>query len=338
MKLREKILILLKEHPKGLRQADIARALNASRSRVSEIVRELESRGLVERVIEEGVTRIVLAETPEARRSRQPKIIRLGIIWSSEYPFITPFAKKLRDGLGYELEVIVYSNGLDATWDLVSGKIDLALTPMITQLLYASLTNRLRIIGGGASGGASIIYNPRGREGYGASTRASTMDLCLTRGWKLMGREEVQREYASSGRELLEKILRGEVEAVAIWEPLASKLKSRGYREIVSCNELEVNHCCTLASNTLIDDELSAKISRIYREALREFTRDPDRWLEWYSAKTGISVDSLKHDIRHYVFKEYVEVEKSVKIIRDTGLKIPNPSLLREIIIEDVGV
>ncbi len=336
MKLREKILILLKEHPKGLRQADIARALNASRSRVSEIIRELESRGLVERIIEEGVTKIVLAKTPEVRKNQETKIIKLGIIWSSEYPFITPFAKKLKGKLGYELEVIVYSNGLDATWDLVSGRIDLALTPMITQLLYASLTNKLKIIGGGASGGASIIYNPQGREGHGASTRASTMDLCLTRGWKLIGREEIQREYASSGRELLEKILRGEVEAIAIWEPLASRLKNKGYREIASCSELEVNHCCTLATNTLIDEEFSEKISRIYREALREFTRDPSRWLEWYSIKTGISTSSLKHDVQYYVFKDYIELEKSIKVIRETGLKIPDPSILREIVIDDI--
>lgn len=334
MKLRERILTLLRNHPRGLRQVDIARALNASRSRVSEIVRELESRGLVERIIEEGVTKITLARSSNNRKNRKTKTIKLGIIWSSEYPFITPFAKKLREKLSYELEVIVYSNGLEATWDLVSGKIDLALTPMITQLLYASLTNRLKIIGGGASGGASIIYNPRGRKGYGASTRASTMDLCLTRGWKLVGKEETHREYVSSGRELLEKILRGEVELIAIWEPLASRLKNKGYREIASCSELEINHCCTLATNTLIDEDLSEKISRIYREALREFTRDPSRWLEWYSIKTGISVSVLKHDIQYYAFKDYVELEKSIKVLRDTGLKIPDPSILREIVID----
>ncbi len=332
MKLRERILLLLQEHPEGLRQAEIARALNASRSRVSEIIRELERSGLIEKVKESGITKIVLAKTRIGYNETRSRILKLGIIWSSEYPFITPFAKKLRDRLGYRLEVIVYSNGLDATWDLVSGRIDLALTPMITQLLYASLTNKLKIIGGGASGGASIIHNPRGRRGIGASTKASTMDLCLTRGWKLIGREEERREYVGSGEELVRKIVRGEVEMVAIWEPLASKLKNMGYKEVASCSELEVNHCCTLATNTFIDRELVDKISALYSEALRDFIREPSRWLEWYSIKTGISVDVLKHDIRYYVFKDYVEVEKSIKLIRDTGLKIPNPALLREIV------
>ncbi len=334
MKLRERILLLLQEHPEGLRQADIARALSASRSRVSEVISELERSGIVKKISEGGVVKVVLAKTGLKKGIDKTKTLKLGIIWSSEYPFVAPFAKKLRNQLGYKLEVIVYSNGLDATWDLVSGKINLALTPMVTQLLYASLTNKLRIIGSGASGGASIIYNPRGREGWGASTKASTMDLCLTRGWKLIGREEEHREYVGSGKELVRKIIRGEVEVVAIWEPLASKLKNMGYKEITTCSELEVNHCCTLAANTFMDRELLEKVGIIYRDALREFIRNPSRWLEWYSAKTGISVDVLKHDIQYYVFKDYIEVEKSINLIRDTGLKIPNPVLLREIVFD----
>ncbi len=333
MKLRERILQLLKEHPEGLRQIDIARTLNASRSRVSEIIRELEAKGIVEKIREGSIVKITLSKPIKPRETTPSKTLKIGIIWSSEYPFITPFAKKLRDKLGYSLEVRVYSNGLDATWDLVIGEIDLALTPMITQLLYASLTSKLKIIGGGATGGASIIRNPRGREGWGASTKASTMDLCLTRAWKLMGVEEEHREYAMSGEELMRKLVKGEVELIAIWEPLASKLKNMGYREITSCRELEVNHCCTLAANTRIEEGLLEKIGSIYAEALREFMRNPYRWLEWYSAKTSISVDVLKHDIQYYEYKDYVEVEKSIKLINDTGLKIPNPNILREIVL-----
>ncbi len=333
MRLREKILQLLREHPKGLRQVDIARSLNASRSRVSEIIRELEASGIVERIREEGIVKITLKNPVDSATSTAGKILRLGIIWSSEYPFITPFAKKLRDKLGYTLEVIVYSNGLDATWDLVLGKIDLALTPMITQLLYASLTNKLKIIGGGATGGASIIINPEGRTNVGASTKASTMDLCLTRAWKILGRREEKRIYANSGEELVRKLVRGEAEIVAIWEPLATRLKNMGYREICSCKDIGVNHCCTLAANSSLDQDLLRKISILYHEAIRDYRRDPYKWLGWYSAKIGISVNALKHDIRFYEYKDHLEVEESIKLIKNTGVKIPDPIILRDIVL-----
>lgn len=332
MRLRERILELLKNNPQGLRQADIAKALGASRSRVSEIVRDLEKAGMVRRVREGSIVLVQLVGT-DIERSENRRRLRLGIIWSSEYPFITPFAKKLRDKLGVELEVIVYSNGLDATWDLVVGRIDLALTPMVTQLLYASLTNRLRIIGGGAGGGASVLHNPRGREGYGASTKASTMDLLLTSSWGLLGKEEEYRMYLDNGESILRALLRGEAELVALWEPLASRARILGYRELVNPRELGVTHCCTLATSTRLNQVLVEKISRIYHESINVFKKDPRRWLEWYSSRTGIGVDVLKKSISSYEFHDYIDISGMEGALRRCGVKIPNPLTLKEMVL-----
>lgn len=334
MRLREKIIELLANNPRGLRQADIARILGASRSRVSEIIRELEETGIVRRVREGGIILVQLVRVgDEVVKQEYKRKLKLGIVWSSEYPFITPFAKNLRNELGIELDVIVYSNGLDATWDLVTGRIDLALTPMVTQLLYSSLTNRLKIIGGGASGGASILHNPLGREGYGASTKASTMDLLLTIAWRVLGREEKQRIYLNGGDKLLRALLRGEVELIALWEPLASKARLLGYRELISAKDLGVSHCCTLATFTFLDSRLVEKISRMYHKSIVEFLRDPSRWLEWYSIKTGISMDALKNSIHSYEFHDYIDVKGMEKALRESGVRIPNPSTLKEIVL-----
>ncbi len=331
-KLREKILELLHKYPKGLRQADIARILGASRSRVSEVVSELERAGLVVRVREGSIILVKLASATSELKPSTSRRLKLGIIWSSEYPFITPFAKNLRDRLGVDLEVIVYANGLDATWDLVTGRIDLALTPMVTQVLYGALTNRLVIIGGGASGGASILHNPRGREGYGASTRASTMDLLLTLAWRILGREEEHRVYINDGSKLLKSLLKGDVELVAIWEPLATKARVLGYREVVSVRELGVAHCCTLSASRRLDQRLLEKISSVYRDSIELFKKDPSRWLEWYSVKTGIGVDVLKKSITSYEFNEYVDVHGMEKVFKKCGLRIPNPSIVKEMV------
>ncbi len=331
-RLREKILELLHRYPKGLRQADIARILSASRSRVSEVVSELEKAGLVVRVREGSIVLVKLASTVSKSEPSSSRRLKLGIIWSSEYPFVTPFAKNLRDKLGVELEVVVYTNGLDATWDLVTGRIDLALTPMVTQVLYGALTSRLAIIGGGATGGASILRNPRGREGYGASTRASTMDLLLTLAWRILGRDEKQRIYIDSGDRLLRSLLRGDVELVAIWEPLATKARVLGYKEVISVRELGVTHCCTLSANKGFDQRLLEKISSIYRGSIELFKKNPNRWLEWYSVKTGISVDVLKKSITSYEFNEYVDIHGMEKVFKKCGLRIPSPSIVKEMV------
>mgnify|MGYP000335990636 CR=1 FL=1 len=115
MRLREKILEVLRNNPKGLRQSEIAKALGASRSRVSEIVKELEKAGLVIRIRERGIQVVKLSH--ELREKKFSRILKLGIIWSSEYPFITPFAKFLEKEHNLRLDVIVYENGLDATLD-----------------------------------------------------------------------------------------------------------------------------------------------------------------------------------------------------------------------------
>ena len=127
--------------------------------------------------------------------------------------------------------------------------------------------------------------------------------------------------------------MRGEAEIVAIWEPLATRLKNMGYREICSCKDIGVNHCCTLAANSSLDQDLLRKISILYHEAIRDYRRDPYKWLGWYSAKIGISVNALKHDIRFYEYKDHLEVEESIKLIKNTGVKIPDPIILRDIVL-----
>lgn len=328
----EKILELLKNHPEGLRQADIARLLNLSRSYVSEVVKKLCRKGVVKKIVVNGVTRIVYRggglDTGTSSRSR---LLKLGIVWSSEYPFITLFAKKMRDK-GYAVDVIVYPSAVDATLDAVTGSIDLVLSPLVTQFFYASLTGRIRIVCGGASGGSSILENPRSKTGTAVSSRASTMDLMVLLALRERNVHVEERIYGDSGEEIMYLIASGRARYAAIWEPLATKLRKTGYREVVSSIELDIPYCCTLAVNTLssIDVDL---VKKTYVESIEEFVRCPEKALEWYSFKTGIPYSILKESIRNYRYEAEIDWARAVKVLKRAGIVIPEPSTLREYIV-----
>lgn len=330
MRLREQVLELLKQYPRGLRQIDIARALGASRSRVSEIVKELEKAGLIVRFREGSLQLIRLSNITKYKASK--RVLKLGIVWSSEYPFIAPFTKLLKRDADMDLDVVVYENGLDATWDLVLGKIDLVLSPLATQTLYYALTNRLIIIGGGAAGGAGIFENEKCPRRTIASTRASTMDMCTARAIKEGLIEIDDVIYENSGERIFKDLIMSKTRYAALWEPLARRARILGMKSIINCYDLDVNYCCTLAAYSGLDRKTIDIVTHLYNIAIKEFLRDPLKYIDWYSAKVGIDRELIKRSINTYIYKEYIDVKEAKRTLELSGLTFPNPSIIKEAI------
>lgn len=333
--LRHRLLELIAAEP-GLSVSEIAARLGASKSTVSVLVRRLEHEGLLHRV-RRGP--LVLVYPARATRSRDEEDagrgpaqrLRLGIVRAAEYPFIAHLAKMLRQR-GVELKVVVYDNGLDASFDLVSGRLDLALTPLPTQVLFYALTGRLRIIGGGAYGGAYVLESRAARSYAAYTTRASTMELCLN--VSSVGDHAEAVVYASTGQRIAEALLRGSARYAALWEPYASQALSRGGVKVVTaCSDLGVENCCTLAANPQrLDTEQRSLVARLYREALAEYQRRPSAMLEWYSSLTGIPVDTLRRVLSSYRIAHEVDPATAEKMLERAGMKIPRPAVAREAI------
>ncbi len=326
MRVRDKILSVLREGG-CLRQCDIARALGASRSYVSEVLRKLVSEGAVERIVEGGVVKYRV-RAPESFRGRT---LKLGIVWASEYPFTALFAKLAERKLGLRIKVLVYPSALEATISCITGETQLVLSPLPTQFLLASLTRSLIIIGGGASGGAWVYENPFAREEKALSSMASSMEVML----RIALGTGIRIEYASSGEELLRKTLLGRARYVAVWEPLATRIEMHGMKKITGMNELGIPHCCTLAASRSLGEELLRNLSRIYAESLEEYKKKPMAHLEWYSALTGIPVDLLKKTVQSYMVEEEVGVWEAVRFMDKAGIKIPSPAMLREFVLRN---
>ena len=334
----EKILREVVAKP-GSTITQVAMSLGVSKSTVSVATRRLEERGLIRRV-RKGST-ILLYPVVQAglmeKADRNDRVsgggksvLRIGIVRAAEYPFVIGLLKELR-GEGISAEIAVYDNGLEATFDLVNSRIDVALTPLPTQFIAYVLTRRLRIIGGGAYGGAGIV-ECNNREGEGvATTLASTMEACSI---AFLGELE-RRRYVSSGEEG-EKALCRETRYAALWEPYLSHVLATGRARLVAdCGELGFSYCCTLAANTFLEHGVVGKIARLYSSVLADAKRrGVDRWLDAYSSLTGIDRAVLKKTLHRYKYNDVIDGSEAEHSLRIGGVRFPHPGLVREAVLE----
>lgn len=329
--IRDSILKLLEEHSEGVFQSVIPLALGISRSRVSEILNELEDQGIIVRI--RIGNRYLIKLSKEETLVKEYRILRLGLVWSSEYPFITPFTKYLEKYLGIRINIRVYSNALQTTWALVSGDIDLALSPLITQLYMYSLTKSIRIIGGGAYGG-SYIFEVRGKaKNKVASSEMSAMDTCRAISLREGVIEAENTYYFTRPEEINELIRKREAKYAIVWHPLTEYLpRKHRLKSIASCMDMGVHYCCTLAASTRLNRELRSKIARIYEKAIKSFTRNPRKWIEWYSVKVSIPADVVKRGLKTYKYR--IELNKKLinEMLRRLGIALPAPTRLEEAI------
>jgi predicted transcriptional regulator len=298
MKGRDRILSILKERG-SLPQTELVKISGMSKSRVSEILNELEKEGIIFRKQLVGKNLIVsLNET---------KFLRLGIINAAEYPFIIPFIKKLREK-GIEVEVKIYDNGLQVTKDLVLGKIDMGFSPVISQIIFSKIFD-IKIIAGGAKGGAGIV----GESCNIGSTVMSSMET-----WTLAEVKNANIIPFNSPQELVKNFETKKVPAIAIWEPYLSILESKGHKVT---HIFEPNHCCTLAIRSSLEDE--EKIKEIYEDSFSRFLSSKDRWISDYSNLLGKDYNIMKKASERYYFDSYLDLKEVYKNLKKTNIYIP---------------
>ncbi len=318
----EKLIRVLEEHREGVPQSWLARALGISKSYLSQILRDLESKGLIQRtrVGPTFVVKLVRRGAPPPRN-----VLKLGIVWSSEYLFLAPFAKLLRDRLGLELGVEIYPSAIEATYALVKGDLHAVLSPLVTQLLAAIATKSLIIVAGGAYGGSAIYELPRG-EGVGCS-ELSAMDLCrvLASRSNMIDSEPVT--YFSNPSQALEMARKNRVKYLAVWHPLTVEVSRYAKRVVIQCSEFEeLRYCCTLALAKSLDLDLVEKIRSIYIESIEMFRKRPELYLDWYSSLTGIHIDVLRKALEEYGFEPELDRRTVDRVAKSMGFAVPHPS------------
>ena len=325
--LKERILGLLKSY-KGswIPQSHIHRALGVSKSRVSEILAELEKEGLVaRRVVGRSKIVYVYPDVGEREVEAVGRLIRVGIVYSSEYLFMSTFAKGL-EASGYRVEVRVFNDGIKATRALAEGLVDIAVSPLVGQLYLYPTYRTYRIILAGLWGGFRVLS--LGEPGPIYSSAISTMDYARRVAVARGGLEADGTRYYWSSDEAL-KIKRGEGYVVT-WHPIYLKLVEEGAKVVYGPEELDVKFCCTLGVSTAVSNRARRAIARAYLNALEAYAREPERGLEYYSSLTGIDTSILKSAAREYKVAEGLGIKLVRGILREYAPTVPAHSIYEE--------
>ncbi|MCS7097718.1 MAG: GntR family transcriptional regulator [Candidatus Methanomethyliaceae archaeon] len=320
--VRKKLLEILKIGD-YVPQSHLHKSLKISRSRVSEILSELEREGLVTRIKMGNQYLIKLLDSPI--KEEKLRDLKIGIVWSSEYPFLSTFAKRVKEKLNIIITPIVFTNSIQATKALVLRDVDLALTPTITQLYFYAIFKNFKIIGGGAYGGCKVLVKDSIPLNNLYSSELSTMDLVRF----LAIREKILPQnlntwYFRNPGELINASSRGLVKYAIVWHPIYKKLESYGYRELLRGEELELQYCCTLAASNSIPIDLRKSLAELYRSSLEEYVKAPENWMDWYAIRTGIPRDVLMNGVKEYKINPYLDENQIINYASKASIKIPD--------------
>jgi len=286
-KSEAEIVKLLLEYGQ-LTLSDISRLTGYSKSWTWKVVQKLSKNNIL-RIDKRGGVLII-----SPGNKIHQKLVRVGILRATEYPYIIPFLRYLRN-LFVNVELIVYDNAFRLAYDVALGKVHLAMAPAVSHLVTHRISGGLSyIIGGGSGGGAGVV---EGKNGVGHSTTmSSSMELCA----EMMGLPE-PRIYFRSGKDILESVIKGKVKYGVLWEPYLEIAKRKGLK----VRRCDLPFCCLLGSNIVLLDYVD-KIKKIFALSVKEAkSRLTDPVLtDAYSILVGFPRDLVKESFRSYIFYE----------------------------------
>lgn len=324
--IRERLLKILEQYGRdGVSQGELVEESGYSKSWVSEVLGELEERGLVARVPGPGKTkRVVLSKFLDPSIGRT---VRVGLVRASEYVYLPNLISHLRSH-GYEVELVLYGNVSEATAALARGEVHLSITPIYTQAAYRALGAPIKAFRGGALGGASLVYRRLGERVL--SSRASTMEIAAIAIHRASGYGVPELRYYGKPEEGVRAFVRGEAEAIAIWEPYASELEKRGYSRIRLAEHIGNYYCCTLAKHENLSHEVNRYIEKSWEEALAEIRRGKT----YTDSLRVLDIDeaAVKRALKEYEFTEELEWDYIKKILSHTAGFLVNRTTIGELL------
>ena len=314
----EVIIKFLKERGgRGALQSELVEATGYSKSTISYFLKKLEGKGVVYRRRERGSGFRVWLKGSES----SSKLIRVGIVRAAEYPFIFDFKSRL-EGRGLGVHLRVYEDGVSLMSDLVRGRIDVGLSPLVTQLVfYAASRGKFKIVASGVSGGGSMILRrgvALGDVRRAGSTLASTMDACLTAYLRERGLSDVEVVYFDGPQRMVEALERGEVEMLSIWEPYSSMLEAEGHKRVARFSEfMGVFPCCVLAMN--LEEELEELVAESLAESLskKDYVDYAPKLGSLINAEPGV----IRRCLAEYEFHPKFEARDVKDYLRVVGLE-----------------
>lgn len=324
----EKKIFELLENGETL-QSNIYKALSVSKSRVSEVLKDLEERNVISRQkIGKNYLVSLNSYVKEIGGS-----IRIGIIRSSEYGYIIPLRKMVKDR-GIELNVKVYDNGIEVMKDLVMGKLDFGISPTISQIFFAYAGFPVKMVAPAGSGGGYLFSNTNDKKPRALSSRLSTMELIMrTAVNSSIMRDPAQVSYFDDPRVAVNEYLKGKADAITIWEPFAGMLRAEGMRETYSYSEME-HYCCTLSTHASLKESIIESFKKDFYKSIEVYEKNRSSYAFAYSALLGLPYGLVEGSLNDYRYHHDLDLKILERQLAYAGVSIPSSSALKSIILE----
>lgn len=320
--MQERILKILKRAGRsGLLQEELTRAYGISKSTVSTVLSKLEKEGEILRKKVAGKSYRVWY----VNYSPYPPsgIVRVGILKAIEYPAIFLAANDLKSP---RVIIKIYRNAFELTKDLAEGYIEVGCSPLITQSMFALVYRSIKIRAGCGFGGGGIVKRVEEPNVFG-STELSTMEYMLR---KYVGsRENVQIRYFNSPESMLRAFEKGEIEALAIWEPYLTLLSEK-YDTLRFDSLFGKYPCCTLATNNRVENSvLIEKFLDSYIHSIEQLPARKDEAISLESKALRIRKIDVERAFEGYRYHWKLEIEDAKRVLEDFGIRLTEESSKR---------
>ena len=317
VRAEERILDLLRKVKwNGILQSEISRILDLSKSTVSEILSDFEARkAVVRKKISARSYRVWLSEYLPAPA---PGILRLGILKSSEYAYLVKAA--FENGV----LVTVFNDPIDLTRALSQGRVDLAASPLLTQLMMGVLMKNFRIVRIVAKNGSGVVFS-NSKNGIFGTTEMSTMDRNLR---KFLSAREFRIHYFNSPESMIKSLKEGEIEGLAIWEPYLTILEEEGFEvrrfdetigEFICCSVALNKESLRLNANEMVD------FLRVYDEGCGGELKGKE--INLIARKIGFDRELFEKSMASYIFCPKICGDEIEDYLKDSGINLSRESL-----------
>ncbi len=325
--IEEKILKLL-ESGETL-QSSIYKALSVSKSRVSEVLKDLEERNIIKR--QKIGKNYIISLSSYAKGTEN--FIKIGIIKSSEYGYIIPLRKILKER-GVDLEIKVYDSGIGVMKDLIMGRLDFGISPAISQIFFAYAGFPVKIIAPAGSGGGYLFSNVKDEKPKALSSRLSTMEMMLrTAINSSIIRDPAQVSYFDDPMEAISDYLKGKADTITVWEPFAGMLRAEGMREAYKYSEME-HYCCTLSAHSSLKENIIERFKKDFYKSVNLYEKNRESYIFAYSALLGLPYGLVEGSLNDYRYHHDLDLKLLERQLAYAGVTIPNPSILKTVIMK----
>lgn len=286
-------------------QRDLQRILGLSKSWLSEVLSNMERRGLIVR--RRGYGRSLVIMLPRYTDPSVGRTIVFGIVPSVEYLPLSLMIKKLEDQ-GYRVEISVKRSVAEIAVGLIRGEFHAAYLPIYSYAILRSLGIDIRSLGPSALGGASIIGSNRFEGDYVYSSMFSTMEvlaIAYLRSHGFRGFHSIK--YYRDPEEAIRSVEMNRNSVAILWEPFSHIAEMKGLRRTPVSDIVGHYHCCILAARGGIDTTVLSTIKRAHMESIEELGRKIELASEIFSRIIGVDSNIIKKTSKEYIYTYQID-------------------------------